>query len=133
MDRVMKIPFNSKDIGTTVYVKLTSFNTYGEQEQDLSEVEPTIYTVHGYNVPTVIESDSVSITQGQTVTVNYNHTYQSTPYPQITNTTPHEGDSISISNATATSFDVTYTNSVNDPDVSGETYTVTINYFIYGK
>jgi hypothetical protein len=133
MDRVLKIPFNSKDIGTTMYVKLTSFNTYGEQEQDLSEVEPTIYTVHGYNVPTVIESDSVSITQGQTVTVNYNHTYQSTPYPQITNTTPHEGDSISISNATATSFDVTYTNSVNDPDVSGETYTVTINYFIYGK
>jgi hypothetical protein len=133
MDRVLKIPFNSKDIGTTMYVKLTSFNTYGEQEQDLSEVEPTIYTVHGYNVPTVIESDSVSITQGQTVTVNYNHTYQSTPYPQITNTTTHEGDSISISNATATGFDVTYTNSVNDPVISGKTYTVTINYFIYGK
>jgi hypothetical protein len=133
MDRVLKIPFNAKDIGTQMYIKLTSYNTYGEQEQALSEVEPTIYTVQGYNVPTVIESDSVSIVQNQTVTVNYNHTYQSAPYPQITNTTPHEGDSLSISNATATSFDVTYTNSVNDPVISGETYTVTINYFIYGK
>jgi hypothetical protein len=81
----------------------------------------------------VIESDSVSIVQGDTVTVTYNHTYQSAPYPQITNTTPHAGDSLTISNTTATSFDVTYTNSDNDPDVSGETYTATINYFIYGK
>jgi hypothetical protein len=81
----------------------------------------------------VIESDSVSITQNGTVTVTYNHTYQSAPYPQITNTTPHSGDSISISNATTTSFDVTYTNSENNPSISGETYTATINYFIYGK
>jgi hypothetical protein len=102
-------------------------------EQALSDVEPTTYTIHGYNVPTVIESDSVSITQDDTVTITYNHTYQSAPYPQITNTTPHEGDSISISNATATGFDVTYTNSVNDPVISGETYAATINYFIYGK
>jgi hypothetical protein len=71
--------------------------------------------------------------QDDTVTVNYRHNYQSAPYPQITNTTPHDGDSIAISNATTTGFDVTYTNSENNPTTSGETYTATINYFIYGK
>ena len=46
-DTVFKYPFTQDDIGRTVYIKLCSFNIYGQQTQELSDVPAYQYTIKG--------------------------------------------------------------------------------------
>jgi hypothetical protein len=127
---VLKIPFNSTEIGTTYYVKLTSFNVFGTEEQELSEVSPYTFTVHGYNRRVVMESGTTTITKGANTTITYQNKYDSPPYPQVTITNAQATDHLEITNMTKTSFDVTFSNN-NAPTTPPETRQ--INYLVYGS
>ena len=124
----LKIPFSSSEIGNTYYVKLCSFNVFGTVEQELAEVEPYTVTLHGYNKKSVTESGTETITRNTTKTINYNHTYQSAPYPQATIINGYAGDVVHITNMTTTSFDVYFENA----DTSITEQTRDINYIVYG-
>lgn len=127
---VLKIPFNSTEIGNTYYIKLTSFNVFGTVEQELSEVSPYTFKVHGYNKRTLMESGTATITKGTVSTITYQNKYDSPPYPQVTITNAETGDHLDISNMTTTSFGVTFSNN-NAPTTPPETRQ--INYLIYGS
>lgn len=124
----LKIPFGASEIGNTYYVKLCSFNVFGTVEQELAEVEPYTVTLHGYNKKSVTESGTDTLTLGVTKTISYNHTYQSTPYPQVQIINGYAGDVVHITNMTTTSFDVTF----NNDDTSIKAQTREINYMVYG-
>ena len=54
--------FGENNIGKTYYFKFTSFNTFGGNEQNLSDVEPYTYTVRGIGInyaPNPIDSNSL--------------------------------------------------------------------------
>ncbi len=51
-DTVFKYPFTQDDIGRTVYIKLCSYNIYGQQTQELSDVPAYIYTINGTSLST---------------------------------------------------------------------------------
>ena len=54
--------FGTSNIGKTYYFKFTSFNCFGENEQNLSDVEPYEYTVRGIGLnyaPDAIDSTSL--------------------------------------------------------------------------
>jgi hypothetical protein len=129
-NNVLKIPFNSTEIGTTYYVKFTSFNVFGTEEQELSEVSPYTFTVHGYNRRVVMESGTTTITKGANTTITYQNKYDSPPYPQVTITNAQATDHLEITNMTKTSFDVTFSNN-NAPTTPPETRQ--INYLVYGS
>jgi hypothetical protein len=42
---VARVPFAVADVGKTMYVKLVSFNKYGQARQDISALTPTTYTI----------------------------------------------------------------------------------------
>jgi hypothetical protein len=44
---VWKFPFLPTDIGSTIYVKLLSFNVWGSATQSLADVEPIVYRITG--------------------------------------------------------------------------------------
>ena len=46
-DAMLKYPFTADEIGKTFYFKFTSYNVYGSEEQELSEVKAYQYTVNG--------------------------------------------------------------------------------------
>ena len=46
-DTVLKYPFTADEIGKTFYFKFTSYNIYGSEEQELSDVKAYQYTVKG--------------------------------------------------------------------------------------
>jgi hypothetical protein len=127
---VLKIPFNSNEIGTTYYVKFTSFNVFGTAEQELSAVSPYTFQIHGYNRRVVIESGTATITKGVVTTITYQNKYDSPPYPQVTITNAQSSDHLDITNMTTTSFGVTFSNN-NAPTSPPETRQ--INYLIYGS
>jgi hypothetical protein len=127
---VLKIPFNSTEIGNTYYIKLTAFNVFGTVEQELSEVSPYTFKVHGYNKRTLMESGTATITKGTVSTITYQNKYDSPPYPQVTITNAETGDHLDITNMTTTSFGVTFSND-NEPTTPPETRQ--INYLIYGS
>jgi hypothetical protein len=154
-DTVFKYPFQTKDIGTTLYVKLTSFNVFRTVEQDLSDVEPTMFTVHGYNKQVLMESGTATITKDTPLTVTYSNVYATPPYPQVTITDSQPEDNLVIQNMTTTSFEVYFTNptppptppdetdedvdngegdsEANENDVEPVEDTRTINYLVYGS
>jgi hypothetical protein len=127
----LKLPFNTSEIGNTYYVKLCSFNVFGTVEQELSDVEPYMVTLHGYNKQTLVESGTRTLEKDVSLTITYQKAYSSPPYPQVVITSPLAGDLLHITNMTTTSFTVYYEN----PDITvpeGETDTRNINYFVYG-
>jgi hypothetical protein len=126
---VLKIPFNTSEIGNTYYVKLTSFNVFGEEEQELSNVDPYTITIHGYNKRVLMESGTAQITKDVVSTITYRYKYDSPPYPQVTITNAQNGDRLDITNTTTTSFDVTFYNGDNTLLNKNRT----INYLIYGQ
>ena len=126
---VLRIPFNSNEIGNTYYVKFTSFNVFGNEEQALSDVSPYTITIHGYNKRVLMESGTATITKDTATTITYQNKYDSPPYPQVTITNAQAGDHLEITNMTTTSFDVTYANG-NATIVEN---TRQINYLIYGS
>lgn len=126
---VLKIPFNTSEIGNTYYVKLTSFNVFGEEEQELSDVDPYTITIHGYNKRVLMESGTAQITKDVVSTITYRYKYDSPPYPQVTITNAQNGDRLDITNTTTTSFDVTFYN--GDDTLLNKNRT--INYLIYGQ
>lgn len=126
---VLKIPFNSNEIGNTYYVKLTSFNVFGGEEQELSDVSPYTFTVHGYNKRVLMESGTATISKGTVSTITYTNRYDSPPYPQVTITDAKSGDRLEITNMTASSFGVTFYNS----DATIAETTRQINYLVYGS
>jgi hypothetical protein len=124
---VLKYPFNAKDIGTTVYVKATSFNVFGTVEQELADVEPITFTIYGYNKKTIVESGTATINRNNPTRINYKNVFSAAPAPQVTITDAKTGDSLQIENMTETSFDCYFTNaSVTTPT------TRTINYLVTG-
>jgi hypothetical protein len=131
---VLKYPFQSKDIGTTIYIKCTSFNVFQTMEQDLSDVEPITFTVHGYNKQVLLESGTKTIEKDTPLTVTYRHVYATPPYPQITITDSLPGDNLVLQNMTTTSFEVYFTNDTPEPDENNPRPTTrTINYLVYGS
>jgi hypothetical protein len=42
---VARVPFAVADVGKTLYVKLVSFNRFGQARQDISALSPTTYTI----------------------------------------------------------------------------------------
>jgi hypothetical protein len=126
---VLKYPFNAKDIGTTVYVKATSYNVFGSVEQELSEVEPIEFTIVGYNKKTIVESGTATIRKDTPTTIRYSNTFSTAPYPQVTITDTQAGDLVQITNMTKTSFDCYFEN--NDETI--EATTRTINYLVSGQ
>jgi hypothetical protein len=125
---VLKYPFNAKDIGTTVYVKATSYNVFGSVEQELSEVEPIEFTIVGYNKKTIVESGTATIDLDVPKRITYTNTFSVAPAPQVTITDMQEGDLLQIENMTETGFDCYYTNA----DETIEQITRTINYLVTG-
>jgi hypothetical protein len=126
----LKIPFNADAVGQTYYVKLCSFNVFGTVEQALAEATPYSFTVHGYNRSTATESGTATMELGETITINYDRTYQTPPYPQAIVIDGERGDVLTITNMTTTSFDVCVNNSniVFDFEIPERT----INYIVYG-
>lgn len=49
-DTIIKVPFTDDRIGSTVYLKFTSFNIYGGAEEDLAGVTAYAYTIGGGSV-----------------------------------------------------------------------------------
>lgn len=50
---LLRIPFLKEDIGKKVYVKLASYNIFGNNEQDLSNLDEYEYTILPYYIPPV--------------------------------------------------------------------------------
>lgn len=125
---VLKYPFTGKDIGSTVYVKATSFNTFGTVEQELADVEPITFSIVGYNKKTIVESGTATIDKDVPRTIRYANTFSTPPVPQVTITDMQEGDLLQIENATETGFDCYYTN----PDTTATSVTRTIDYLVIG-
>lgn len=125
---VLKYPFQGKDIGTTVYVKATSFNTFGTVEQELADVEPITFTIVGYNKKTIVESGTATIDKDVPKTTTYANTFSTPPTPVVTITDMQTGDLLQIENMTETGFDCYY---LND-DTSIVEVTRTINYLVTG-
>jgi hypothetical protein len=124
---VLKYPFNAKDIGTTVYVKATSFNVFGTVEQELADVEPITFTIYGYNKKTIVESGTTTINLDEPKRISYKNVFSAVPAPQVTITDAQDGDSLQIENMTETGFDCYFTNaSVTTPT------TRTIDYLVMG-
>jgi len=46
-NNLINIPFQQDQIGTYLYIKVTSFNVFGIGEQNLTDVHPYIYTIRG--------------------------------------------------------------------------------------
>lgn len=125
---VLKYPFQNKDIGTTVYIKTTSFNVFGTVEQSLSEVEPIAFTIVGYNEKSIVESGTATIEKDTPTTITYSHIFATHPYPQVTIVDTKTGDLLQIDNMTETGFDCWF----NNDDSSIEETTRTINYLVTG-
>lgn len=51
-EAVFRYPFTEEDIGRTVYIKLCSFNVYGQEVQELSDVPAYQYTIKGTSLTT---------------------------------------------------------------------------------
>jgi hypothetical protein len=136
-ETVFKYPFQTKDIGMTLYIKCTSFNVFKTVEQNLSDVEPITFTIHGYNKQVLLESGTATITKDTPLTVRYQHAYSTPPYPQVTITDSETGDNLVIQNMTTTSFDVYFTNSTPEPKPTPTPTPIrntrTINYLAYGS
>jgi hypothetical protein len=125
---VFKYPFQAKDIGSKVYVKATSFNTFGSVEQELSAVDPIEFTIVGYNKKTIVESGTSTIDLDVPKKITYANTFSKPPAPQVTITDMQEGDLLQIENMTETGFDCYFTNA----DETIEQITRTINYLASG-
>jgi hypothetical protein len=126
---VLKYPFQTKDIGSTIYVKCTSFNVFGVVEQALSEVSPIEIRIVGYNKKTIVESGTATIKKDTPTTIRYSNTFSTAPYPQVTITDTQAGDLVQITNMTKTSFDCYFEND----DETIEATTRTINYLVSGQ
>jgi hypothetical protein len=126
---VLKYPFQTKDIGSTIYVKCTSFNVFGVVEQALSEVSPIEIRIVGYNKKTIVESGTATIRKDTPTTIRYSNTFSTAPYPQVTITDTQAGDLVQITNMTKTSFDCYFEND----DETIEATTRTINYLVSGQ
>ncbi|WP_302610669.1 phage tail protein [uncultured Mitsuokella sp.] len=50
---LLRIPFLKEDIGKKVYIKLASYNIFGNNEQDLSNLDEYEYTILPYYIPPV--------------------------------------------------------------------------------
>lgn len=50
---LLRIPFLKEDIGKKVYLKLASYNIFGNNEQDLSNLDEYEYTILPYYIPPV--------------------------------------------------------------------------------
>ena len=50
---LLRIPFLKEDIGKKVYLKLASYNIFGNNEQDLSSLDEYEYTILPYYIPPV--------------------------------------------------------------------------------
>ena len=50
---LLRIPFLKEDIGKKVYLKLASYNVFGNNEQDLSNLDEYEYTILPYYIPPV--------------------------------------------------------------------------------
>lgn len=125
---VLKYPFQSKDVGTTVYIKATAFNVFGTVEQSLSDVEPITFKIVGYNEKSIVESGTATIKRNTPTTIAYSHVFATPPYPQVTIVDTKTGDLLQIDNMTKTGFDCYYENS--NPGI--ESTTRTINYLVSG-
>jgi hypothetical protein len=126
----LKIPFGADLIGQTYYIKLCSHNVFGTVEQALSEVTPYQVTLLGYNQSTAIESGTETMELFDVVTINYNQTYKSAPYPQAIIIDGEEGDVLNITDMTTTGFDVCISN--NNYILDAIKPERTINYIVYG-
>jgi hypothetical protein len=126
---VLKYPFQTKDVGKTVYIKATSFNAFGVGEQDLAEVEGMEFTIVGYNKKTILVSGTATIQKDVPTTITYSQTFSTAPYPQVTITDTQVGDLVQITNMTKTSFDCYFEND----DETIEATTRTINYLVSGQ
>lgn len=49
----MRYPYRAEDVGKTIYLKFTSLNRFGGNEQDLSIVDAHNYTIQQYYIPDV--------------------------------------------------------------------------------
>jgi hypothetical protein len=123
---VLKYSFQAKDIGTTVYVKATSFNVFRTVEQALSDVEPIEFTIVGYNKKTIVESGTATIDIDAPKRIPYKNVFSAAPAPQVTITNAQSGDLLQIENMTETGFDCYFINS------GVATGTRTINYLVTG-
>jgi hypothetical protein len=126
---VLKYPFQTKDVGKTVYIKATSFNAFGVGEQDLAEVEGMEFTIVGYNKKTILVSGTATIQKDVPTTITYSQTFSTAPYPQVTITDAQTGDLLKIANTTTTGFDCYYEN--DDAEILETTRT--INYMASGQ
>ncbi|WP_295790073.1 phage tail protein [uncultured Veillonella sp.] len=52
-EALFRAPYRTEDIGKKIYIKCTSMNIFGGQEQDLSEVKAYEYTIRPYYIPEV--------------------------------------------------------------------------------
>lgn len=52
-EALFRAPYRLEDMGKKIYIKCTSMNIFGGQEQDLSEVEAFEYTIRPYYIPEV--------------------------------------------------------------------------------
>lgn len=57
---LFKYPFDKSQIGNTLYIKFTSFNVFGSNEQSLAEVEQYTHVLGVYTVPQV---DGLAVSQ----------------------------------------------------------------------
>jgi hypothetical protein len=44
---IFQFPFNQADVGTTIFLKFQSFNTFGDSPQSLAAIAPVAYTIKG--------------------------------------------------------------------------------------
>ena len=59
-DAVSYYKYRAEDIGKRFYLKFTSFNIFGNNEQSLADVEPYIFTIHGADA---IEKPAFTVVQ----------------------------------------------------------------------
>lgn len=52
-EALFRAPYRTEDISKTIYIKCTSMNIFGGQEQDLADVEAFEYTIKPYYIPEV--------------------------------------------------------------------------------
>lgn len=52
-EALFRYPYRKEDIGKTIYLKFTSMNLFGSNEQGLDEVQPYQYTIVPYYIPEV--------------------------------------------------------------------------------
>lgn len=52
-EALFRAPYRTEDIGKPIYIKCTSMNIFGGQEQDLADVEAFEYTIKPYYIPEV--------------------------------------------------------------------------------